>query len=171
MNARPTLAPFHRRVPASAGFTLFESVLVILLLGILSAYVLPRAFNTSTMTLDAQARTLASDLQRAQLLAITSGNPVYFCVFASSAYLVQVGPYASGQVCPAALPTQVSSSQPVVVSLDNEASLSANPNPLNFNSQGQPSAAGGFLLADSVSHLSILVTTAAITGLTSISSP
>lgn len=103
---------------ASAGFTLFEAVLVILLLGVVSVYIYPKAFNTSAMTLEAQARNLLGHLQRAQLLAISTGSQVSFCT-SSNAYLVQIGTAP----CPT-LPTTLNSTRPVQVALSNNATLS-----------------------------------------------
>lgn len=151
-------SPPPRRQQSSGGFTLIESVVVILLLGIIGAYVAPKAFNTSKMTLDAQAKLLASDLQRAQLLATTSGSTVYFCT-SSSGYRVQVG-----TVC-----TTVATAV-VAVAFDNQASLPAPPPSVSFNSLGVPSAATSFVLSSApVGSGSITVSTAAVTGLVSIS--
>lgn len=166
MPARPSLALYNRFQQASAGFTLLEMVIVILLLGILGTYAAPSAFNASKMTLDAQARTLASDLQRAQLLATTTGQAFYFCPLING-YVVQ-----SSATCPASVPTQTSVIQPVAVTLDKQATLSATPGALAFNSLGQPNVAGSFQLLSSPSGSgSITVTAAAVTGLVSIASP
>jgi MSHA pilin protein MshC len=166
MPARPSLALHTRLQQASAGFTLLEMVIVILLLGILSIYASPKVFNASQMTLDAQARTLASDLQRAQLLATTTGQAFYFCPL-STGYVVQ-----SNATCPASLPAQASTTQPVVVALDKQATLSATPGTLAFNSLGQPSTAGSFQLLSAPSGSgSITVTASAVTGLVSMASP
>lgn len=163
MPARPTLALQSRPQQASAGFTLFESVIVLVLLGIIAAYAAPKAFNASSMTLDAQARTLASDLQRAQLLATSTGSAVYFCAL-SAGYVVQ-----SSVVCPTSVPAQTSLAQPIAVTLDKQAGLSATPAALSYNSLGQPSAAGSFVLSSSPAGSgSITVTVAAVTGLVSV---
>ncbi len=161
MPARPPLALKSRPQQASAGFTLLESVIVIVLLGIIAAYVAPKAFNASSMTLHAQARTLASDLQRAQLLATTTGSAVYFCAL-SAGYVVQ-----SSVVCPTSVPEQTSLAQPIAVTLDKQATLS--PVTMSFNSLGQPNAAGSFVLSSSPTGSgSITVTVAAVTGLVSV---
>lgn len=76
MKTRPSIAAFNRHASASAGFTLFESAIVIILLGIVAAFVTPKAFNSGTLTLKSQARNFASELRHAQLLAITTGVPV-----------------------------------------------------------------------------------------------
>lgn len=160
MNTRRSPAPLSR-TQASAGFTLFETVIVLLLLGILSAAVLPKMFSTSSLTLKAQAQTLASDLQRAQQLATTSGQNVYVCA-TTSAYLVQVGMYLPSQACPPSFPALPQPpNQPVVVYLANNATLTA-PNPaLWYDSKGQPSSGANFALSGtytvSVTNLSGLV--------------
>ena len=155
---------------ACAGFTLIESVVTLLLLAIVAAYAVPKAFNSSAMTLDAQARTLASHVQRAQLLATTSGQPVYVCALGSS-YLIQIGPYLTGQPCPTVIPAQTTPNQPVVVTLAQQATLTAMPNPLTFDTRGQPSSAGNFQLQAAQDTHTISITAAAITGLVSLASP
>lgn len=74
--ARSPLVRWRHPRQAVAGFTLIESVMVIVLLGIVAAYVLPKAFDSGPMTLTAQARNFAANLQNAQLLAITEGVAV-----------------------------------------------------------------------------------------------
>ncbi len=165
MNARSPLALFYRRAPASAGFTLLESVIVILLLGILAAYALPRAFDSSAMTLDAQARTLASDLQRAQNLASTSGQMTLVCA-TTTAYLVQLG----GN-CPSPLPAQTQATQPVLVFLDKGASFALPLPALSFNSMGQPNGAASFQIRDASTSSSYTVSVAALSGLVGITRP
>ena len=165
MNARPPLAPFHRHVPASAGFTLFESVIVILLLGILAATVVPKAFDSGAMTLQAQARTLASDLQRAQLLATSSGQNVLVCA-TSVAYIVQIG-----GSCPSPLPTLPQSTQPVVVVLDKGATLATPLPALVYNSLGQPNGAANFQIRSADLSSSYSVSVAALSGLVGIAKP
>lgn len=172
MNARSRLAQLIRRGQASAGFSLIELITVILILGILSAIAAPKAFNTSKITLDAQAKSLASNLQRAQLLAATTGTSVYFCAF-QAGYLVQIN-----AVCPSTLPSsQDFATQPVLVALDKEAILPALPSFARYNSLGQPIDSDGkpmttqvnFVLTSSSSASSITVSAAAVTGLVSVS--
>ena len=160
----------HRRMQAVAGFTLLESVVVMVLLAIVGAYALPRAFNASTMTLNTQARTLASDVQRAQLLATTTGKPTYVCI-TSTSYVVQLGPYAVNQPCPAIQPTQTSATQPVVVTLAHQATLTSTSNPLAFDSLGQPGTAVNFALQAAQDTHTLTVAIAAVTGAVTVTSP
>jgi len=69
---------------AVTGFTLIESVIVIVLLGIAAAFILPKAFDSGPMTLTAQARYFAANLQQAKLLAISEGVAVNVQVNSSS---------------------------------------------------------------------------------------
>lgn len=165
MNARPPLAPFHRHVPASAGFTLFELVIVMLLLGVLAATVVPKAFDTGALTLQAQARTLASDLQRAQLLATSSGQNVLVCA-TSVAYIVQIG-----GSCPSPLPTLPQATQPVVVALDKGATLTTPLPALVYSSLGQPNGAANFQIQSAGLTSSYTVSVSALSGLVGIAKP
>lgn len=170
MKPRPSLARPHTSQQALAGFTLLESVVALLLVAIVAAYAVPRAFNASAMTLDAQARTLASHVQRAQLLATTSGVPVHVCTLGNT-YLIQVGSTLSGQPCPLTAPSQTSPTQPVVVTLSQQATLTAMPNPLSFDTRGQPGSAGTFQLHAAQAESSITVSYTAVTGLIALSTP
>lgn len=165
MSTRSSPALRSRLRQAAAGFTLLESVVVILMLGILGAYVTPKVFNSSDMTLDAQAKVLASHLQRAQLLAMTTGNSVSLCA-QSAAYFVQMG-----AICPSALPAQTSLAQPVLVTLDNNASFASNSTAIVFDSLGQPNGAGNLQIRTASNTRSFTIATAAVTGLVSVSSP
>ena len=131
------------------GFTLVESVAVVLLLAILAAVVAPTAFNASALSLGPQARGLAADLQKAQWLGMTSGQAVYLCVPVNQGYLVQVGAYAPGQACPSVLPSATSPSQPVVTALESGLTLAANPTALQFKGLGEPHTAASYQLQTS----------------------
>lgn len=167
MNTRRSLAQFRQSVQASAGFTLMESVVVILLLSILAAYVVPKAFSTSSLTLEAQASTLAADLQRAQNLAATSGQTVLVCIGPSlnpNTYLLQ-----QGGSCPSTLPAN-QTTEPVFVVLGNGVIFTKRP-ALSYNSMGQPSNVADFQIKASDSANSYTVSVAALSGLVSIAKP
>lgn len=87
--ARPPLERCRAPHTAVAGFTLIESVMVIVLLGIVAAFVAPKAFDSGRLTLKAQARNFAANLQQAQMLAITEGIVVNVQVNSNS-YTVPV---------------------------------------------------------------------------------
>jgi len=153
-----------------AGFTLFESVIVLIILGVLAVIAAPKAFNTSSTTLDMQARTLASDLQRAQLLATTQGQMVLICP-STAAYLVQIG-----GICPSPLPTQTLSTQPVLVTLSPNAELAIIPPAtalpsLSFNSMGKPNGPADFKIRTPNATSSFTVSVADLSGLVSIAKP
>lgn len=167
---RPMLAMLYRRTQASAGFTLLEFVVVLVLLGIVAVYVAPRSFDTGALTLDSQARTLASDLQRAQMLATTQEQPVLVCV-SSTVYMIQIG-----GSCPATLPTQDQNTLPVVVVLSPNAVVSVSPTPVNrlamrYDSMGKPTGKTDFQLQNSSATATSTVSVAALSGLVSIAKP
>lgn len=158
MPARLRFARPHQVRQASAGFTLIESILVIVVLGIISAYAIPSGFNDSRMTLDAQGKTMASHLQRAQLLATTTGQRVYFCA-ASTGYRILVNDNCTTSTAPV-----------VDVTFDKQVTLPSSPASLSFDSLGQPSAAVSFVLSSAPAGSgAITVSTASVTGLVSIS--
>lgn len=138
-----------------AGFTMVEVIIVVVLLGILAAVLMPKAVNPDAITLKAQARNFASDLQRAQLLAITTGVPVTVQAIGNR-YTVQ---YTLGT-------TPVTA---VDVTLDSHASFSTG-GTLVFNSLGQPAAAStsqSFQLSNTAAispAVAVLSTSGRITG-------
>ncbi len=64
-NVRPTL---------QSGFTLVELIIVIVLLGIMSAYAIMKSASVAEATLPSQAEKMASDIRQAQTLAYTTGQ-------------------------------------------------------------------------------------------------
>lgn len=107
---------------------MLEAIIVMVLLGVLAAAVVPKVSNPDTITLKAQARSFASDLQRAQLLAITTGVDVLVKVTGNNHYTVQ---YTLGSAV----------LTPVDVTLDGHATFTPGNGTLIFNSLGQPTPA------------------------------
>jgi prepilin-type N-terminal cleavage/methylation domain-containing protein len=72
-----------------AGFTLIELIIVVIVLAIISLVAVPYASSGADIKVLAAARTLASDIQYAQDLAITSQVPisVFFNISSNSYYL------------------------------------------------------------------------------------
>jgi prepilin-type N-terminal cleavage/methylation domain-containing protein len=122
--ARSSLEGDRHPLQAVAGFTLIESVMVIALLAIVGIYVMPKAFDSGPMTLNAQARNFAANLQQAQLLAITEGVPVNVQV-TSSTYTI---PLNIGQ-----LTAQTVALEPGTTFVDSSVG-----NGYYFDSLGQP---------------------------------
>jgi MSHA pilin protein MshC len=84
-----------------SGFTLVELVVIIIVLGIISAFALPRFFNLNQYQQRAAYDEVASALRYAQKLAVGSGCAVQV-VFAGNTYALQqnvgsctVGPFAT----------------------------------------------------------------------------
>jgi prepilin-type N-terminal cleavage/methylation domain-containing protein len=150
------------------GFTLVEMIFTIVLLGVFAQFAMMKLLTPATMTLPAQAQSLADVIRRAQSLAVVRGERTRASV---------TTPGANGRVdvaCPASAPcntdTSITVSQGVVL---------AGASSVYFNSLGQPvNSAGTALTADTVFTLSYTtggspttytVTVAALTGRVSVS--
>lgn len=156
MNNHPSLRLLPRHASAWAGFTLFESVVVLVLLGVVAAYVAPQAFNAGPLTLRAQARALASELQRAQLLAVTSGS--------TSTVTTTV----SGDVTQYTVTYGSSPKTATTVALEVGVAFKAGSlSSLSFDSMGQPSSAGHFELTSGTSP-TVMVSIIEVTGLVTV---
>jgi MSHA pilin protein MshC len=163
------------RLQTPAGFTLVESVIVLLLLSILSIYALPKLFNTGTATLKSQAETLASNLQRAQLIATTRGSNVYVCTV-SGGYALKVNPNLPSTPDPYA---SICTDATVVPETSESVSVTLTAptgSPLYFNSLGSPYLLGSAVTASatfglSTSEASYSVAVTPVSGLVSIATP
>ena len=72
MRVRGT-SPFTERGRAS-GFSAFELVLVLVMVGLLAVFALPRVFTTESITLPAAAARLAASIRYTQSLAMSRGQ-------------------------------------------------------------------------------------------------
>lgn len=152
----------------AAGVTLLEVLFAVVVLGVLTRFAMMKLATPATMTLPAQAQSLADVIRRAQSLAVVRGERTRVSVTA---------PGVNGAVavaCPASTAcitdTSLSVSQGAV--LGNTAAL-------YFNSLGQPvNGAGAPLTTDTTYTLSYqtgsvtatyTVTVAALTGRVSVS--
>lgn len=155
-----------------SGFTLVELIMVIVVLGIISAYVVTRSSSTATATLASQSQQMASDIRHAQLLATTWGKSLSFSITAGAN-----GSYSVSCVTAGAAPCNVS---PVIDpatgagftrTLKNGVSLqvASGTSPIVFNSLGQPGAAASYTLTDNTNPDTIAV--AALTGFVKVCPP
>lgn len=118
---------------ALAGFTLLEMVLAIVFLGILARFAMMKLVTPATVTLPAQAQSVADTIRRAQSLAVVRGQRMSVSVAASGPNGRVAIACASGTM-PCNTDTSVSVSQGVVV---------GNAGPMYFNSLGQPVNSAG----------------------------
>ncbi len=146
----------------SKGFTLIELMMVLVILGVLAVYVVPR-WSPGDNTVAAQAHRLAQDLRHVQALAMNQGRPLSFELQSSTAYRVTDG--ATPIIDPATM-------QAFQVTLDNSVTLTGSNT--SFDSLGRPVAGGALLATPRVFTLSggsrtATVTLSAVTGFASVS--
>ena len=134
----------------SAGFSLVELVIVIIFLGILTAVAMNRISSFGDLTASSQAQKFAANIQHAQTLAFTSGQPVQVNLL-SGGIGYAVGPAA----CDANLPCPPS----FTVTLEQDVTITGSPNLLRFNTLGQPTGSGSYMVGGAVG-----VTVDALTG-------
>ncbi|MEZ5542581.1 MAG: type II secretion system protein [Pseudomonadota bacterium] len=144
------------------GFTLLELVIVLVILGTLAAFAVPR-FAPADNTLAAQADRLARDLRHAQALAMNQGRTLILDVQSATAYRVT----AAGSTI-----TDPATQQPYTVALDNGVTLTGSAT--GFDSLGRPVGAGSLLAAARVftlsgSSRSAVVTLSPVTGFVTVS--
>ncbi len=128
-----------------SGFTLVELIIVLVVVGIISAYVFAKNSAPASYTLLSQAQTMASDIRHVQSLASTWGKKLRINVDTGTAtYSVScattTGVVAPCNVRPVINPT---TNLPFSVTLQKGVVLSG-PNQLDVNSLGRPSAAATY---------------------------
>ena len=152
---------------AVAGFTLLEVIFTVVVLAVLATFAMMKLVTPATMTLPAQAQSLADVIRRAQSLAVVRGERTRVSV---------TTPGVNGSVavaCPASTPcntdTSITVSQGAVVGGST----------VYFNSLGQPVNSAGTALTGPTSFTlsyatgsttaTYTVTVAALTGRVSVS--
>jgi len=160
----------HQTLPPRRGlrgFTLLEVIFIIVLLGVFAQFAMMKLLTPATMTLPAQAQSVADLIRRAQSLAVVRGQRMSVSVTTAGANgRVAVACIASA---PCNTDASVTASQGVVV---------GGASTVYFNSLGQPvNSAGTPLAQDATFTLSYqtgsinstyTVTIAALTGRVSI---
>jgi prepilin-type N-terminal cleavage/methylation domain-containing protein len=76
MHARPTAPARRARSDRSAGFTLIELVMVMVVIGVMAVFVLPRALDLTDWRLRAFGDELQAQTMAMQRLALTQRRPV-----------------------------------------------------------------------------------------------
>ncbi len=143
-DVRPTL---------QSGFTLVELIIVIVLLGIMSAYAMMESVSPAEVTLPSQAEKMASDIRHAQTLAYTTGKRTRLTIDDGVN-----GTYSVTCVTP---PTPCSTD--FSVTLQKGVVLGDSPT-MDFNTLGQPSAAASYTLtSDSTKTISVEALTGNVT--------
>jgi hypothetical protein len=146
---------------------LVEMIFTIVLLGVLAQFAMMKLLTPATMTLPAQAQSLADVIRRAQSLAVVRGERTRVSV---------TTPGANGRVvvaCPASAPCSTDTSITV-----SQGAVVGGASSVYFNSLGQPvDSAGTALTQDTIFTLSYTtgsilathtVTVAALTGRVSV---
>lgn len=152
----------------STGFTLLELVFTVLLLGVLAKFAMMKLMTPATLTLPAQAQSLADLVRRAQSLAVVRGQRMSVSVVASG---------ANGSVAIACTTGTTPCSTDTSLTVGQGAVIGALATPIYFNTLGQPVTSAG-AAASAASSFGIsyqsatyTVTVAPLTGRVSLSGP
>lgn len=140
-----------------AGFTLVELVIVIVVVGVISAYAFMKNSSSSMYSLKSQGQTMANDVRHVQALATTWGRSLRITTAAGAN-----GTYAVSCVNAGSSPCDVS---PVInpatgtafsVSLEKDLVLSG-PATLDIDSLGKPAASATYQLTIDGATVSVVV--------------
>ncbi len=147
----------------SKGFTLIEVTMVVVILGVLSAYALPR-WSPADTTVAAQAHRLARDLRHAQEMAMSQGRTLSFDIQAPSDY--RVVDTVTGVTI-----NDPATQQNFQITLDENVTVAGTDT--DFDSLGRPLSGGVLLAVPRVFTLSgasktSTVTMSAVTGFVSV---
>ena len=139
---------WQNRFPA-AGFTILELVVVLLLMGFLSAVAIPRMRNTSVAVV-AEADMLRANLRYAQSLAASANAAQWSVQFAVDSYALQ----RNGVTSLIRFPGQSSSTH----MLANGVQVTGGTGTLIFNALGAPATTHVITLSDGTRTESVVVT-------------
>lgn len=147
----------------AAGFTLMEIIIVLVIVGILSAMAFSRNGSPATYTLLSQGEALAANLRHTQTLATTWSRSLSVGLTSGTngTYTVSCVNSSTSSPCNASPVTDPATGSSFSVSLQNNASISG-PASLTIDSSGKPSAAATYTLTSS--NATVTVTVAATTG-------
>ncbi len=146
------------------GFTLVELIIVIVVLGIVSTYVVMRNFSVADATLPSQAQKMASDIRHAQTLATTWGKSLQLNTTAGTNGVYSVScVIATAGVSPCGVSPVINPATGNSFSVELQKGVAlAGTATLSFNSLGQPNASASYTLTSGGGTKTISV--AALTG-------
>ncbi|MBE7939291.1 MULTISPECIES: prepilin-type N-terminal cleavage/methylation domain-containing protein [Ramlibacter] len=163
-----------KRSAWQAGFTLVELVIVLVLVGILSAYIIALNTNSSALTARSQADKLASDIRHAQSLAMTWSQPLQFNISATG-YSIRCTSTTAGSPCNNTPSTGGTVTDPATNAafqntLGSGVSFAARPTAFTINTTGIPTVTGNsFQLSGGGTSFTVTVATG--TGNITVTSP
>ena len=137
----------HNTRQVSLGFTLVELIMVIVILGVLSVYAMPRMFNNQDFFARGFHDETMAYLRFAQKTAIAQRRTV--CVtFGANAVTLQAAALAATADCAAATTTfrGPKGETPPSLTAKGTVTYTATPTALNFNGLGQPTTSAGVAL-------------------------
>lgn len=149
---------------SSAGFTLIELVIVMLLISILAVYAAVSTPTNAQATISEQAHLLARNLRHTQTLAMTWGRALRFTPVGGGYSVSCVT--AGTAPCNTSPVTDPATGQPFTVTLDFGATLAGAT--VDFSTRGQPSAGGSFTLS-ATGATNRIITVSALTGFVAVS--
>jgi MSHA pilin protein MshC len=151
-----------RSLTREAGFTLMELIIVLVVVGLLSAYALMRNSSSSVFSLLSQAQTMASDVKHVQTMATVWGKSLTISATAGTNGTYSVSCSTVGAApCNTNPVINPATGTAFTISLQKGVALSG-PATLVINSLGQPASAAQYIL--STEGASISVDVAALTG-------
>ena len=159
----------HNSIKSQSGFTLVELVIVIVIVGVLSAYAVMRNSSPATYALLSQAQTMASDIRHVQSLATTWGKSLRITAVVGANGTYSVSCVASGAApCNASPVINPATGAAFSVALQQGAVLSG-PATLDISSLGQPSASAIYSVNTGGPNMEVRV--AALTGFVTVIPP
>ena len=144
-------------IDSQTGFSLVELIIVIAVLGVISAYAVMSGVSPAEVTLPSQAQTLASNIRQAQTLAFTSGSRMRITAPSVAT--------ANANYTVTCVTTGCNTSNNFSATLNKNVTLAGPASNLEFSTLGQPSATVSYALT---SGSTITVCVALVTGLVSV---